>query len=172
MRIMENTHYELDKPLLLKEETRKKLQKIYGKLISEDELKNIEGEIFSVGDVVTHTLLNRGIKPKIAIVDYKTKRGEKIYEDVKKFGKKIIKVKNPRSQITPELWNAVREAMQYDSVKIEVDGEEDLAVIPVVFFANLGANVIYGMPNTGLVWLKVSDEDKRKVMEIIKEMEV
>ncbi len=172
MQIMENTHYELDNPLILKEETRKKLQKIYGKLISEDELKNIEGEIFAVGDVVTHTLLNCGINPKIAIVDYKTKRGEKIYEDVKKFGKKIIKVKNPHSQITPELWRAVREAMQYNSVKIEVDGEEDLAVIPVVFFANLGANVIYGMPNTGLVWLKVSDEDKRKVMKIIKEMEV
>ncbi len=172
MQIMENTHYELDNPLILKEETRKKLQKIYGKLISEDELKNIEGEIFAVGDVVTHTLLNYGINPKIAIVDYKTKRGEKIYEDVKKFGKKIIKVKNPHSQITPELWRAVREAMQYNSVKIEVDGEEDLAVIPVVFFANLGANVIYGMPNTGLVWLKVSDEDKRKVMKIIKEMEV
>ena len=169
---MENTHYELDKPLILKDETRKKLQKIYGKLISEEDLKNIKGDIFAVGDVVTHTLLKLGIKPKIAIVDYKTKRGEKIYEDVKNFGKKIIKVKNPRSQISPELWRAVREAMQYNSVKIEVDGEEDLAVIPVVFFANLGANVIYGMPNTGLVWLKVSNEDKRKVKEIIREMEV
>ncbi len=169
---MESMHYELDKPLILKEETRKKLQKIYGKLINEDELKNIKGDIFAVGDVVTHTLLKIGINPKIAIVDYKTKRGEKIYEDVKKFGEKIIKVKNPRSKITPELWNAIREAMQYDSVKIEVDGEEDLAVIPVVFFADLGANVIYGMPNTGLVWLKVSNEDKRKVREIIKEMEV
>jgi len=169
---MENTHYELDKPLILKDETRKKLQKIYGKLIGEEDLNNIKGDIFAVGDVVTHTLLKLGIKPKIAIVDYKTKRGEKIYEDVKDFGEKIIKVKNPRSQITPELWNAVREAMQYDSVKIEVDGEEDLAVIPVVFFADLGANVIYGMPNTGLVWLKVSNEDKRKVKEIINEMEV
>lgn len=169
---MENTHYELDKPLILKDNTRKKLQKIYGELIGEEELKNIKGNIFAVGDVVTHTLLKLGIKPKIAIVDYKTKRGEKIYEDVKDFGEKIIKVKNPRSQITPELWNAVREAMQYNSVKIEVDGEEDLAVIPVVFFADLGANVIYGMPNTGLVWLKVSNEDKRKVKEIINEMEV
>ena len=169
---MESTHYELDEPLILKEETRKKLQKIYGKLIREDNLKNIKGNIFAVGDVVTHTLLNCGINPKIAIVDYKTKRGEKIYEDVKEFGQKIIKVKNPRSQITPELWRAVREAIQYNSVKIEVEGEEDLAVIPVVFFANLGANVIYGLPNTGLVWLKVTDEDKRKVREIIKEMEV
>jgi len=169
---MENTHYELDKPLILKDNTRKKLQKIYGKLIGEEDLNNIKGDIFAVGDVVTHTLLKLGIKPKIAIVDYKTKRGEKIYEDVKDFGEKIIKVKNPRSQITPELWNAVREAMQYDSVKIEVDGEEDLAVIPVVFFVDLGANVIYGMPNTGLVWLKVSNEDKRKVKEIINEMEV
>ncbi len=170
---MENTRSGLDKPLLLRDETRRKLQRVYGKLIDEGELKHIIGDIFAVGDVVTHTLLKLGIKPKIAIVDYRTKRGEAIYEDVKNFGEEIIRVKNPRSMITPELWNAVRDAMKSDKkVKIEVDGEEDLAVIPVVYFADLGANVIYGMPNTGLVLLKVSNEDKLKVKEIIKEMEV
>ncbi len=170
---MENMHYELDKPLILKEKIRNELQKVHGKLITEDYLKKLNGEIFAVGDVVTHTLLKNNIKPKIAVVDYKTKRGEKIYEDVKNFGEEIIKVKNPRSQITPQLWNAVKRAMNSRKfVKIEVDGEEDLAVIPVVFFAKIGANVIYGMPNTGLVLLKVTKKDKDEVKKIIKEMEV
>ncbi len=170
---MENTHSELDKPLVLKEETRRELQRVYGNLIEEDELEKIGGDIFAVGDVVTHTLLKHGVEPKIAIVDYRTKRGEIVYEDVKNFGEEIVKVKNPRSTITPQLWRAVREAMKSRrKVKIEVDGEEDLAVIPVVYFSPLGASVIYGMPNTGLVLLKVSPEDKMKVEEIIKEMEV
>ncbi len=170
---MENTHSELDKPLILKEETRGKLQRVYGVLIREKELEKIEGDIFAVGDVVTHSLLRHGIEPKIAIVDYKTKRGEIVYEDVKNFGEEVIRVKNPRSTITPQLWNAVKKAMDSPrKVKIEVDGEEDLAVIPVVYFSPLGASVIYGMPNTGLVLLKVTPEDKMKVEEIIKEMEV
>ena len=170
---MENMHSELDKPLILKDSTRKKLQRVYGKLIREEDLKDIQGDIFAVGDVVTHTLLALNISPKIAIVDYKTKRGKIEFEDVKNFGEKIVKVYNPPGTITPELWRAVRRAIESsEKVKIEVDGEEDLAVIPVVFFANIGANVIYGMPNTGLVLLKVTHEDKRMVEEIIKEMEV
>jgi len=170
---MGNMPSELDKPLILKEATRKKLQRVYGELIGEEELHNIKGDIFAVGDVVTHTLLKFNIEPKIAIVDYKTKRGKAVYEDVMEFGEEIVKVRNPPGTITPQLWNAVRIAMNSPKkVKIEVEGEEDLAVIPVVFFAEIGANVIYGMPNTGLVLLKVTDEDKRMVKEIIKEMEV
>ncbi len=169
---MESTLSELDKPLVLKESTRRELQRVHGKLIQEDELDSLEGKIITVGDVVTHTLLSRGIEPKMAIVDYQTLRGKVEFEDVRNFGKEVMKVKNPRSTVTPELWRAVREAMGMEGVKIEVEGEEDLAVIPVVFFAPLGANVIYGMPNTGLALIKVTDDEKEKVKSLIKEMEV
>ena len=169
---MGSTPSELDKPLVLKEHLRREMQRVHGELIEESMLGELKGEIITVGDVVTMTLLKHGIEPKIAIVDYRTLRGEVDFKEVREFGKKVFRVKNPRSTITPELWRAVREAMGMEGVKIEVDGEEDLAVIPVIFFAPLGANVIYGMPNTGLVRLKVTDEEKRKVEEIIKEMEV
>ncbi len=170
---MENTLYELDKPLKLPDSLRGELQKVHGQLVSEDYLKNLDGTIITVGDVVTHTLLSMEIKPSLAIVDYKTKRGEKVFDDVKRFGDVVVTVRNPPGKVTPELWRAVREHIQSrHTVKIEVEGEEDLAVIPVVYFAEIGANVIYGMPNTGLVLLKVSEEDKLKVKELLRKMEV
>ncbi len=172
---MVNLRSELDKPLVLKERTRKKLQRIYGELISTtDLLKKLTDEmVICVGDVVTDTLLSLGIEPDVAIVDYKTKREKKVFERIKNYGDKVLKVRNPAGTITPELWVAVRNALTMnEKIRIDVDGEEDLAVIPVIYFAPLGATVIYGMPNTGLVLIKVSDEDKKKVNEIIREMEV
>lgn len=170
---MENTPYELDKPLILPEDLRGELQRVHGILLEEDDVKNIEGMIICVGDVVTHTLIKMGIEPKMAIVDYKTKRGEVVFEDVKNFGEEVIHATNPPGTITPELWSAVKDAILSEKkVKIVVDGEEDLAVIPVVLFAPFGANVIYGMPNTGLVLLKITSDEKDKVKELIKKMEV
>ena len=170
---MENLLSELDKPLILREKTRKKLQEVHGELVSEEEIKNLEGEIICVGDVVTSTLLKLGKEPKIAIVDYRTKRGKYEDERIKKFGENVVKVSNPPGTITPELWKVVRKAIHSKKKwRIEVEGEEDLAVIPVVHFAPIGAIVIYGMPNTGVVMIKISDEDKKEVKEIIKEMEV
>ncbi|AGB04371.1 hypothetical protein AciM339_0483 [Aciduliprofundum sp. MAR08-339] len=170
---MESMPYELDKPLILPEHLRGELQRVHGILLEEDEIKNIEGMIICVGDVVTHTLLKMGIKPKMAVVDYKTKRGEMVFEDVRSFGERVFRVENPAGTITPGLWDAVKKALISEkNVKIVVDGEEDLAVIPVVFFAPLGANVIYGMPNTGLVLLKITPEERDKVKDLIKKMEV
>ncbi len=169
---MESTLSELDKPLVLTEKLRAELQKVHGELLEPWEVKALRGPFITVGDVVTHTLIEMGVDIKLAIVDYKTLRGDVDFQDVRGFGKSVVRVKNPPGTITPELWRAVRDAMEMDGVKIEVDGEEDLAVIPVVYFAPIGANVIYGMPNTGLALIKVTEDDKRKAIAIVKEMEV
>ena len=166
---------ELDKPLILPDELRGELQKVHGELVSEEEVeKHVRGNfVITVGDVVTYTLLKLRLDINVAVVDYKTKRSEVIFEDIKKFGDIVFKVKNPPGTITPELWRAVRDAIESKKrTRIDVEGEEDLAVIPAVLFAPQGAIVIYGMPNTGLVILKVKDEDKKSAMEIIKRMEV
>ena len=170
---MENLPLELDKPLKLKEETRKKLQRVYGKLVTLKELKNLQGKIVTVGDIVTETLLKMGKSPHVAIVDYKTKRGAYRSAVIENFGEEVIEVENPPGTITPALWNAVRQAISSrKSVKIVVKGEEDLAVIPAVHFVPIGATVIYGMPNMGVVLITVTKDDKKKVREIIQEMEV
>ena len=164
---------ELDKPFKLKEKTRKKLQRVYGKLVTIEDLKNLDDEIITVGDIVTETLLKIGKEPHVAIVDYKTKRGAYHSDIIERFGDNVIEVDNPPGTITPGLWKAVKEAIKSEkSVKIVVHGEEDLATIPVVHFVPIGASVIYGMPNMGVVLITVTEEDKKKVKEIIQEMEV
>ncbi len=170
---MENSRSGLDKPLILREETRKKLQKVYGKIVTEEELRELRGDIIAVGDIVASTLLRLGKEPHVIIVDYKTKREEYVDELVKNFGERSVRVQNPAGTITPQLWDAVARALRSgEKWRIEVDGEEDLAVIPVVHLAPLGAIVIYGMPNTGVVMIKVSEKDKDEVNKIIEEMEV
>jgi len=166
---------ELDKPLHLPTRLREELKKVHGEVISEPTLKErVKGKyVITVGDVVTHTLLKLGIKPDVAIVDYKTKRDTINFSTVRKFGEKVIKVNNPAGTITPELWRAVKLAIQTpEKTRIDVNGEEDLAVLPAVILAPEGAMVIYGIPNTGLAVIEIRDEDKKSAMRIIKEMEV
>ena len=166
---------ELGKPLRLPSSLRPELQRVHGELVPEEELKEkLSGKIvIAVGDVVTHTLLKMHIAPKVAIVDYRTKRGEVVLDNIRSFGEEVYSVRNPPGYITPELWSAVKKAIESPKkVRIDVDGEEDLAVLPAVLFAPKGAIVIYGMPNTGVVSITVNDEHKRNARRIIEQMEV
>jgi len=175
---MVNMLYELDKTLRLPDRLRGELQKVYGTLVSEEELDSLldGGMVISVGDVVTHTLLTRGVFPDIAVVDYRTKRSEAHFPEIKEYGDLVISVKNPPGCITPELWHGVHRAIEKAKsgvkVRVDVEGEEDLAVLPAVIFSPEGAIVIYGMPNTGLVALTVNDEHRMNALRIIGEMEV
>ena len=165
---------ELDKTLYLPEHLRSELQKVHGSIIQEKDIPNIvKGHyIVCVGDVVTNTLLHIGIEPDVAVVDYKTKRENMVFNRILNFGKISYNVINPAGTITPELWNTIYIAMKSGKkVRIDVNGEEDLAIIPVVYFSPIGAMVIYGIPNTGLAILEVRHEDKRNVLKIIEEME-
>jgi len=79
---MESTRLELDKPLILPDKLRAELRKIYGEIRGENELPDfLKGKLFyTVGDVVTYTVLKLGLEPKIAIVDYRTMRREVNFE--------------------------------------------------------------------------------------------
>jgi uncharacterized protein (UPF0218 family) len=161
--------------LRLPESLRPELQKVHGELVSEALLpERVKGHfVITVGDVVTYTLLRMGIKPDVAVVDYRTKRSDVVFEDIRNFGDIVYQVENPPGTITPELWRAVREAIASGrKVRIDVLGEEDLAVIPAVLHSPQGAIVIYGMPNTGVAIITVNDEHKMNALRIIEQMEV
>ncbi len=174
---MGNTLFEFDKVLRLPESLRAELQRVHGRLLRECELSKVlkteNGILISVGDVVTYTLLKHGFSPKVAVVDYKTKRENIELEEIKNFGDIVYCVRNPPGTITPEFAKRIKDAINHDgNVRLEVDGEEDLGVIPAVIYAPVGGIVIYGMPDTGLVLLKVTDDDKKSALEIVRNMEV
>jgi len=48
-----------------------------------------------------------------------------------------------------------------------VDGEEDLAVLPVLLIAPLGFSIFYGQPNEGLVQVQVTEENKEQAYQFV-----
>jgi hypothetical protein len=164
--------------LILPQHLREKLREPLGKVVDEEgllkELKGKDG-IVSIGDLVTFTLLKNGISPIISIVDYSIERKESptfIKERIEAFGKKV-KVKNPRSSITRELWDAIDLAYKRREGGphcIEIEGEEDLAALAAIFLAPSDATIIYGLPNKGIVVVKLDSKCRSKVKEILDEM--
>lgn len=155
------------------------LKEQMGKLVNEKELIFLlrnEKFIVSVGDLVTYTILKNNIKPLFCVVDYKTRRGEcsdEIINMIKSFGKKSIIVKNPPGTISDELWRAIKLAfknLQNISMRIEIDGEDDLASLAAIFLAPKDATIIYGLPDKGVLIVRPTNENKKKVKEILDQM--
>ncbi len=105
--------------------------------------------VYAVGDVVTHNLLGAGIIPDIAIIDGYTMRSPCRRSPLLRARR--LAAKNPPGTITDELVDAIDTAVQNPPGVIFVDGEEDLAVIPLVLAAPIGTAVLYGQPGEGVV---------------------
>jgi uncharacterized protein (UPF0218 family) len=56
--------------------------------------------------------------------------------------------------------------------RIEVDGEEDLAVIPIIFYSDINTVVTYGVPDVGMACIKVDEAIKDEVKALIERMEI
>ena len=146
----------------LPEEHRKLFQEPFGELhrnLDEIIQKISGGTIYTVGDVVTHNLQKRGITPAIAVVDGYTMRSPCRRMPV--VHGESIRVKNPAGTLTDDLIRALDHAIGHPPATVIVDGEEDLAVIPLVIAAPEGAIVLYGQPHRGVV-LRVVDHDAKK----------
>ena len=163
----------------LPEHLRELLKEPIGLLVDEKKLVEIlknEKYIVSVGDQVTYTLLKYDIKPFMGIVDYKTRRGS-CSDDVKKliksFGRKTFAVENPPGCISDDLWNIIGfafEDLTSGNILIEVEGEEDLASLAVIYLAPSVVTIIYGLPDRGVLVVKPTSEVKQKIKKVLDEM--
>jgi uncharacterized protein (UPF0218 family) len=164
---------------ILPEELRDELKEPIGKLVDEQGLLNLikeEEYLVTVGDLVTLTLIKNQISPKIAIVDYISRREEFSEEKkqiIKDFGSERIQIKNPPGTLTDELWNAIDSSyknIEKGPILIEVDGEEDLASLAAIYLAPSYVTVIYGLPNKGILVVKPTIENKNKAKEVLDKM--
>ena len=169
----------IDTMRVLPENLRKILNEPIGQLLNEKrliELLRNEKNIVSIGDQVTYTLLNHEIAPIFCIVDYKTRRGPcpaEVKELIKSFGNKTFTVKNPAGCISDELWNVIKfafENLKIGKIRIEVEGEEDLASLAAIYLAPPDVTIIYGLPNKGVLVVKPTEDIKKKVKEILDKM--
>jgi uncharacterized protein (UPF0218 family) len=165
---------------VLPDHLRDALKEPIGLLVDEEEFLQIakqEKHLVAVGDRVTYTLLKNHIEPVFCVVDFKTRRGEcssEVKEVLQSFGKKTMTIQNPAGSLSDEMWNAIKKAyntLEPGSLRIEVDGEEDLAALAAIYLApHRDVTIIYGLPNRGVVVVKAIDVHKRKVKEILDKM--
>ncbi len=152
--------------LILKKECREILKKPLGNLINPDNLLEvIKGkEIITVGDKVTQTALELGFKPKLSIIDYKIERKEISY-NYKDLFENTLKSDNEVGSISENTIKEIKEAERYSNILLEIEGEEDLLVLPVVLEYEKGI-VLYGQPGEGIVAVEINPKKKEEIRKL------
>lgn len=150
----------------------------------------------TVGDVVTQNAYAAGVIPAISIIDGVTKRnnavqlldgskisvsGETISDETASnetvSDENFFCVKNPAGTITDELIQTLEMVVaRYCGVDddtllrssiVWVDGEEDLAVLPLIGMLPDSAIILYGQPNEGVVFCEVNDELRKTAEHLL-----
>lgn len=177
------------KRYVLPESLRKELAAPFGPVLQSEQLKeHLAGVevVVAVGDVVSLTLKILGITPRLFVCDYQTQRGipsgagtftkglasneSALYEmELGSWGDLSFTVRNEAGSITRAAWDAIRIGLDAPEgpVRVHVTGEEDLLGIPCFLEAPEGAIVLYGMPNQGVVSVRVDAAFKARVAALL-----
>ena len=126
--------------------------------------------VITVGDRTTEKMIEFGIIPSLQIIDGIEKREKR--DSIKLENCIELTVDNPPAEITIQSIEVIKKAFTMTSpVRIMVNGEEDLLVIPVCIHAPDNAVVMYGQPNQGLVIVQVTTEIRNKTQKLLDLME-
>jgi len=164
--------------LLLTDDLRDQLKNPLGNLISDNApnrgyiLKKISDEsvLITVGDRTTENMLQLGLKPQIQILDGLEKRNQRIVPADDTINTNLS-CRNPPGEITEESMQIIKKAFSSEPpVRIIVDGEEDLLVIPVCILAPENSVVMYGQPNEGLVIVQITPKIRAKGQKLLDAM--
>lgn len=177
------------KRYVLPEALRPELAKSFGKLVQNEDLPGeLAGVdlVLAVGDVVSLTLKLLKITPRLFVCDYQTQRGvpdgagtytkglvsneSALYEtELGSWGDVSFTVRNPAGTITRQAWDAIRIGLEHPEgpVRVHVTGEEDLLAIPCFLEAPDGAVVLYGMPNQGIILVRLDAAFKQRVRTLL-----
>lgn len=129
----------------------------------------LKGEkVIAIGDVVAENLIKAGIEPDMMVVDGKSMREEREEREIAV--QCDITVKNSASEITEELMEAIKKGYK----RIYVEGEEDLAALPAILYAEENSVIVYGQPSEGIMVIRPTEENKetvRKTLELFEKLE-
>ena len=164
--------------LNLTENLRNELKIPLGRLVLENDSEQEEiikktyanSIIITVGDATTEKLLKMGLIPFLQIIDGQEKRIKRNVPESELI-KTYLDCQNSPGEISQKSISIIRDA--FDSkppIRITVNGEEDLLVIPVCLHAPENCVVMYGQPNEGLVIVHINHEIKEKVQKIVNSM--
>src|SRR5438445_13010387 len=149
---------------------RERLAKPIGKLFKDEETKGraFRSElekanfVITVGDRVTERIAELGRIPEVQVVDGRERRVERRMPDVPY--SRLIRVRNPPGTITNEALDGIDQAVKErdGSVRVVVEGEEDVLAIAAVAAAPMGSKIYYGQPLRGGVLVRAGRSDSRR----------
>jgi len=164
--------------LFLPENLRNELKIPLGKLIindsseKEDYIRKIYSEkvVITVGDATSELLLQMGLIPLLHIIDGQEKREKRSLPLADAINTELT-VKNNPGEISNESFELIKNIfMEKPPIRLVVDGEEDLLVLPVCLFAPENSVVMYGQPNEGLVITEITNDVRDKIQKIVNQM--
>lgn len=127
--------------------------------------------MITVGDRTTEKMIEFGLTPSLQIIDNQEKR-------VKREPPKSSDIQtdlmcdNPPAEITLESIETIKKAFSLKPpVRLTINGEEDLLVLPVCVYAPDNSVVMYGQPNEGLVIVRITPEIRNKTQSLLELME-
>ena len=156
--------------LLLPENLRPELKDPMGEIVRVGELvpelKQRTGTLITVGDVTTDRMLTNGIIPDLSIIDlqaerlpYKSLHNYAFSPDVS-----FVHIKSGPGFISHE---ALTFLSTWEEKKkkfvLVIAGEDDLLVLPAIYYAKIGDIILYGQPKQGMVKLVVTADLQEKV---------
>lgn len=173
--------------LKLTEELRKILAEPQGKLYEGEGVEPIKRAVSEfdfailacVGDIVTYYTIKSQFKPDIIVIDGKSIRrslDDAIVTEIDEATSdyESIKAENPAGHITEDLVEKIFQAIELVKsgckVRIFVNGEEDLAVMPLAIMLPKGSLIVYGQPKRGVVAIAVNREKKIEIFGLVRRM--
>lgn len=134
--------------------------------------------VIAVGDIISLRLLKDNYSPDVKIIDFRSRR-----QDISgtwnvpacRQGSELRTLKkyiNKAGTINLESVKAINLAIkkyQKENIKqtVVIDGEEDLLALPAILLAPLNSLVIYGQLDQGVVFVKVTESEKKRIKSII-----
>jgi len=164
----------LSKILYLPQGLRKKLKIPWGKIIKIENLDYMNNLLVSVGDETTRAFNRMSIGLCLSVIDFKVARKIK-FKDLKELGflgsEKVYKIKNPAGSVSGKLFKLATDLFENIDYKdhriIQIDGEEDLSVLPLILTSPLGTNIFYGQPGKGIVRIIADEQIKAKIRSML-----
>ncbi len=122
--------------------------------------------IITVGDRTTEKMINFGLIPSLQIIDGQEKREKREPPTLENATE--LTVDNPAAEITSQSITVIKKAFTLESpVRLFVNGEEDLLVLPVCIHAPDNSIVLYGQPHEGLIIVNITTEIRNKVQTLL-----
>jgi len=140
--------------------------------IGQDNKRNIQkylsddSFVITVGDRTTEKMIDFDLTPSLQIIDGFEKR---IKRDIVKLGDAFeLQIDNPAAEITLQSIEIIKKAFTMNPpIRLTVNGEEDLLVLPVCIHAPENSVILYGQPNKGLVLVQITAEIRNKAQALL-----